>query len=584
MKGKRNIVRLIGCGLIVLLSMSHFVVTAQKKKDKEVSADVPKEISDNDKLEAEYYFIEGEKYFMLDNFAKAYEYYMMAYEKEPDNATINYKLADVLTKNNELVKALGFATAAMELNPNNKYYYLVTANIYTSMSSFSEAARTYEALLANVPDTEQYLFELAAIYLYQKDLTKALETYDRAKVAFGPMEQITVQKQQIYLSQNKLDEAIREGEELIAEFPGIDEYVISLAEILISNERLDQAQVKLEEVIADDPGNSQAGILLSEIYRKRGDTEKAMELLQSAFGDRSLNFEAKVQMLAGYIAQLPNEALEQPAITLSQLLIEAHPDEASAYAIAGDLYYQLSQNEQALEMYNEVLERDKSNFGLWQNVLNLEMSMNKYDAVIEHSEEALELFPNQSALYYYGGTAYLIQKNYKSAIRLLEQGTKFVGANPDLHSVFYGQLGDAYNGIEDHENSDKSYDKALEIKPDNDHVLNNYSYFLSLRKENLEAALNMSQKLVEKYPDNSTYLDTHAWVLYVKGDYKQARIYLEKAITDENVSGTIVEHYGDVLYQLGEVENAVRQWEIARDMEDASENLDKKIADRKLYE
>jgi predicted Zn-dependent protease len=96
--------------------------------------------------------------------------------------------------------------------------------------------------------------------------------------------------------------------------------------------------------------------------------------------------------------------------------------------------------------------------------------------------------------------------------------------------------------------------------------------------------LNMSSKLVEKYPDNSTYLDTHAWVLYVKGDYNEARIYLEKAITDENVSGTIVEHYGDVLYQLGEVENAVRQWEVARDMLDASENIEKKIADRKLYE
>lgn len=571
-------------GLVLLLGTSQFTATAQKKKDKGNAEGVPQEISDNDKLEAEYYFIEGEKYFMLDNYQKAFEYFMMAYEKEPDNAAINYKLADVLTQNNELVKALGFATAAVELNPTNKYYYLLTANLYTSMSSFNEAATTYEALLANVPDTEQYLFELAAIYLYQQELDKALETYDRAKKAFGPMEQITVQKQQIYLSQNLLEEAIREGEELIAAFPGIDEHVISLAEILISNERLDEAQARLEEVIASDPGSSQAGILLSEIYRKKGDTERAMALLQNAFGDKSLNFDAKVQMLGGYIAQLPNEALEQPAIALSELLIAAHPGEADAYAITGDLYYQLGNNEKALEMYHQVLDRDKSNFGLWQNVLNLEMSMSKYDAVIEHSEEALELYPNQSALYYYGGTASLIQKDYKKAIRLFEQGTKFVGANPDLHSVFYGQLGDAYNGIEDHANSDKAYEKALEIKPDNDHVLNNYSYFLSLRKEKLEAALSMSSKLVEKYPDNSTYLDTHAWVLYVRGDYKAARVYLEKAIKDENVSGTIVEHYGDVLYQLGEIEKAVQQWEIARDMDETSENLDKKIADRKLYE
>ncbi|MEM8894358.1 MAG: tetratricopeptide repeat protein [Bacteroidota bacterium] len=584
MKGKQSRIGSIGYGLAAMMLMVSFVVTAQKKKDDDTPIEPPKEITDNDKLEAEYYFIEAEKYYMLDNFAKAYEYYMMAYEKEPQNAAINYKIADVLTKNNEFVKALGYATAAVELNPTNKYYYLLLADLYSGMSNLPDAARTYESLLENVPNTDEHLFDLAAIYLYEKQLDKALATYDRAKKAFGPMEQITIQKQQIYLSQNNLEEAIREGEELIAEFPGISEYVISLAEILISNDQLEPAKARLEEVLENDPSNSQAGIRLSEIYRKEGNTEMAMELLQNAFGDKSLNFEAKVQMLAGYIAQLPNETLEQPAISLSQLLIEAHPDEANAYAIAGDLYYQLGQNEEALEMYNEVLERDQSNFGLWQNVLNLEMSMNLYKEVAAHAEEALELFPNQSALYYYGGTAYLIEKDYKKAIRLFEQGTKFVSGNPDLHSVFYGQLGDAYNGIEDHQNSDQAYEKALEIKPDNDHVLNNYSYFLSLRKENLEVALNMSSKLVEKYPDNSTYLDTHAWVLYVKGDFKEARTYLERAIEDENASSTIVEHYGDVLYQLGEVENAVRQWEIARDMDDASENLDKKIADRKLYE
>jgi tetratricopeptide (TPR) repeat protein len=282
--------------------------------------------------------------------------------------------------------------------------------------------------------------------------------------------------------------------------------------------------------------------------------------------------------------KLPNASLEPLLIRLSELLVEAHPDESNAYAISGDLYFQLGQNEKALRNYKLAVDGEKSNFGLWQNVLNIEMELEKYDSVAIVAESAIEYFPNQSAVYYYGGTAYLIQKKYKEAITMLEQGSKYTGTNPELTSVFYGQLGDAYNAISDHEKSDASYEKALQAQPDNDHVLNNFSYFLSLRKEQLPRAQEMSKKLVEKYPNNSTYLDTHAWVLYVMGNYKEARKYLELAIVDKDASGTIVEHYGDVLYKLKDINAAVEQWEKARKLGEASPNLDKKIADKKLYE
>ena len=564
---------------LVLVLSSGLAAIAQ-----DVSEEAPEVISKNDKLEGQYYFIEGEKFFILDDYEKAFEYFMLAHEKDPENPAINYKIAQVLSQNEEYVKALPYALTAKEQGPENKYYYLISAELYTTMSNFKDAAVIYEEMLAKIPESDKYLFDLAAIYLYQNELDKALETYDRAKKAFGPMEQITVQKQKIYLRQNKLQDAINEGNELINEFPGVADYVISQAEILISNEELDSAVVYLDQVLRDEPENAQANILMSEVFRKRGQERKAIELLEKAFINPELNFNAKVQLMANYIAKLPNDNLEDLIIRLSEALLKAHPGEADGFAIAGDLQYKLGNQEKALEYYTRVLEDDPSNFSLWQNVLSMEMSLQKYEAAINHAEEALELFPNQSALYYYGGTAHLIKKNYKSAIRIFEQGTKYVTANPQLETVFYGQLGDAYNGIGDHVKSDASYEKALSIDPNNDHVLNNYSYFLSLRKENLDKAREMSAKLVQKYPTTSTYLDTHAWVLYMQGEYQEAKKYLEKAMEDEDVSGTIVEHYGDVLYQLGDVEAAVKQWERAAQLEDASDKINKKIADKKLYE
>ena len=152
-----------------------------------------------------------------------------------------------------------------------------------------------------------------------------------------------------------------------------------------------------------------------------------------------------------------------------------------------------------------------------------------------------------------------------------------------MQVVFNSLLGDTYNELEKYEKSEEAYEAVLKTEPNNDHVLNNYSYFLSLRKQNLDKAKRMSAKLIKNNPGDPTFLDTHAWVLYMQGNYKEAKKFLELAL-EKDASGTIIEHYGDVLFKLGDIENAVVQWNRAKGMDDTSELINKKIADRKLYE
>lgn len=94
----------------------------------------------------------------------------------------------------------------------------------------------------------------------------------------------------------------------------------------------------------------------------------------------------------------------------------------------------------------------------------------------------------------------------------------------------------------------------------------------------------MSGGLVEREPNNSTYLDTYGWILYKMKDFENAKKYLEKAVAADSGSGVILEHYGDVLYQLGEKEKALENWIKAKEKGDTSQFLDRKIADKKLYE
>ena len=561
-------------------------ISAQKKKKKlqDQQDSFTETLSEDDLMQAEYYFVEAEKYFILDQYDKALELFKESLKYNPGSGATNYKIGQTYFALDRKEEALPYALKAKESDPKNKYYYVMAADILTGMSNFGQAAEIYEEMMSNIPETDSYLYELAALYLYQNNLENALETYERAKKRFGVIEEVAYQKQQIYLKLGRTEEAIDEIKQLSNAYPTESVYVLDLAKLLLGNKQYPEVISTLKQLLEDDPTNAEASVMLSETYRQSGDNEKAMEALKVAFENPSLNFQAKLQLLGGYMSQLPNKDIEQLAIELSEKITKAHPDESSGFAIAGDLYYQLGDKIKAADNYRRAINLDNSNFSLWQNAIQLELELGQYDSAISHSEEALEYFPNQAVLYYFNGTANLITKNYKKAIRSLDEGKKYASANPDLQSVFYGQLGDAYNSIGDNDKSDASYEAALEAKSDNDHVLNNYSYYLSLRKVKLEKALEMSSALVKTHPTNSTYLDTHAWVLYVLERYGEAAKYLKSAIEDPNASGTIHEHYGDVLYQLGRKEEAVSAWENAKSLGGTTDLIDKKIADRKLYE
>ena len=71
--------------------------------------------------------------------------------------------------------------------------------------------------------------------------------------------------------------------------------------------------------------------------------------------------------------------------------------------------------------------------------------------------------------------------------------------------------------------------------------------------------------------------------LYAQKKYTDARLWIEKAITNGGAkSGTILEHYGDILYQLNETDKAVEQWQKAKTLGDTSDKIDAKIKNKKL--
>jgi Tfp pilus assembly protein PilF len=95
----------------------------------------------------------------------------------------------------------------------------------------------------------------------------------------------------------------------------------------------------------------------------------------------------------------------------------------------------------------------------------------------------------------------------------------------------------------------------------------------------------MAKKAITLEPGNSSFQDTYGWVLYKLGKYNDAKTWVGKALDDkEAVSAEVMEHYGDILFKLGETATAIEFWEKAKAKGPGSALLDKKISEKKLYE
>jgi len=201
------------------------------------------------------------------------------------------------------------------------------------------------------------------------------------------------------------------------------------------------------------------------------------------------------------------------------------------------------------------------------------------------AEAAIALFPTSPELYLYNGIALSQLKRHDQAVETLIAGRDLVVDNPPLLAQFWSSLGDAYNEAKQFAKSDQAYDKALALEPNNTGTLNNHAYYLSLRKDQLEKAERMSRRSNELAPGQPTYQDTYAWVLFQLGRYAEARTWMEKALAGSpEPDGVLLEHYGDILFELGEVPAALEQWKKARGKEGASELLERKINEGKRLE
>ena len=394
------------------------------------------------------------------------------------------------------------------------------------------------------------------------------------------------QKKRIYNEIGDKSAAIREVEKWVEAEPQNLDALNELAELYLLSGKQTKAIQTIEKSLSLKADNASAFIMLSDLYRNKKELDKSFDYTKKAFGSQDLGVDAKMRLLLTYYDWTDSDTmLLSKAYTLIDILLETHPNNAKPFTIAGDYYYRDDNLTAAKTNFLRAAELDPSRFPIWQQLMIISFDLKEYDEVITLSQSVQELFPSQPTSYYFAGLAYMQEKKYSSAIDQLHTGKLMVIDNPNLLAQFFASLGDAHHAQEEIQESDDAYDKSLDIMPDNTYVLNNYSYYLSLRKKKLDKASEMMKRCVELSPGQASYEDTYAWVFYQLKDYNNALVWIEKALASGGTSSaTIVEHYGDILYRLKRTNEALEQWQKAKELGSDSENIDQKIADKKLYE
>ncbi|MBK9523907.1 MAG: tetratricopeptide repeat protein [Bacteroidetes bacterium] len=574
--------------ILILIAFSVLLISGCKSSQSTTST--PKvsksSLSDSQRAEVTFLFFNANKEKLLGNLNNAADLFAEVIRKDGNNAAAMYELSNIYAEQKKYTDALFFSKSAYLIDPSNPWYTLSYVDVLQKNKKYDEAAEVVGKLVNAYPDRVDYYYEWASALLYSDKTAEAIKVYDKLETKTGINKEVSMQKARLYQRMNKNDKAVLELQRLIDNNPADAQSYGMLAELYQSMGDKEKALETYNKILKVDPENPYIHLSLADYYRNNGEKEKSVEELKKAFLNKDLDIDTKMSILSSYYALVElHPELKEQALEMCRLLIQAHPNESRAHAVYGDFLNQDEKPNEALVEFKIARDLGAKEFVVYRSILYLYAQVQAWDSLIVESEEALTLFPDQPEVYLLNGIANSQKKKYAEAATAYQSGVKMVVDNKKLEVQFYASLGDTYQELKDFQKSEENYDKALEMEPKNATVLNNYAYYLSVRGEKLTKAEEMSRLSNEIEPSQASYQDTYGWIMYKQGNYKDAKVWIEKALANTpGKSGTLLEHYGDVLFKLGENIKALEYWQQAKDAGDASELLDRKLQEKKLFD
>ena len=557
-------------------------------------------LSSEERRQFDHFFLEAVRLKEKDKMDAAFEMYNHCLSIDSQSAVTLYELGKLYMYLGQPEKGEEYLRKATQTQPGNYWYKETLASYYQRRGEEAKAIGVIESMVDQFPSRLEPLMAFVDLYNRTKDYQKVIHTLDRLERLDGKSEQISMEKFRMYLAMDNNEKAFSEIESLVQEYPYEMRYLTVLGDVYMENGREEEAYSTYQKVLAQEPEYTPAMLSMASYYEKMGEDSLYRTQLDALLLNQKVETPTKLNIMRQLIMRSERGDRDSTKIVgLFDSMLAQEQENADVAMLAAQYLLSKRMDDQAKPVLWKVLEIDPENKPARLQLLSFAISKEDLDEVIRICSPAVEYMPEALEFYYYWGLAHYQKDQHDEALEVFKKGVRQVGENSDKNMVsdFYSFLGDLYHTKKMNVEAYAAYDSALVYKPDNIGALNNYAYYLSVEKKDLAKAEEMSYKTVKAEPTNNTYLDTYAWILFEKGKYAEARIYIDQALQNGgDKSSVVVEHCGDIYWMTDEPEKALEYWKqaeklAAEPVENESEKRDekelallkKKIANKKYY-
>ena len=598
---RKYVANLFFCICIVSMLYSCASLRKSSNSSKDSSMQLSHDpLSFEERRKFDYFFLEAVRQKEIGEIDAAFELFNHCLSIYPESAATLYELGKSYMYLGQPEKGEQFFRKAMILEPDNYWYKETLAGYYQRKGENAKAIEVVEEMAEQFPSRLEPLMALIDMYDRSQNYDKVVHTLNRLERLDGKSEQISMEKFRTYLAMDSTEQAFTEIKNLIDEYPYDMRYLTMLGDAYLENGKVDEAHQTFHEVLTKDPGYVPAMLSMASYYEKVGLDSLYRVHMDSLLLNKKVEDKTKVSIMRQLIYRSERGDKDSTKIVgLFNSVLAQEQETADVAMLAAQYLLSKKMDAEAKPVLWKVLEIDPENKPARLQLLSFAISKEDLDEVIRVCAPAVEYMPDALEFYYYWGLAHYQKEQKDEAMEVFKKGVRQVGPDSDkaMASDFYSILGDLYHVKNMNAEAYAAYDSALVYNPDNIGALNNYAYYLSVEKKNLDKAEEMSHRTVKAEPTNGTYLDTYAWILFEKGKYAEARIYMDQAMQNGgDKSSVVVEHCGDIYYHNGEKEKALEYWEQAEKLakepvdEDGEPRTDKelkllkkKIANRKYY-
>ena len=560
--------------------------TVKSTREKPAVALAQSSLTPEQQRKYDYFFLEAMRLKEKKDYASAFGLLQHCLDIHPNAASALYEVSQYYMFLRQVPQGQEALEKAVANAPDNYWYSQGLASLYQQQNELDKAVTLLEQMVVRFPAKQDPLFNLLDLYGRQEKYDEVISTLNRLEKRMGKNEQLSMEKFRIYLQMKDDKKAFQEIESLVQEYPMDMRYQVILGDVYLQNGKKQEAYDVYQKVLAAEPDNPMAIFSMASYYKQTGQEELYQQQLDTLLLNKKVTPDTKVGIMRQMIVE--NEQADKDStqiIALFDRIMKQEQDDPQIPMLYAQ--YLLSKNMEAesVPVLEQVVDLDPTNKAARMMLIGAAVKKEDYKQIIKVCEPGIEATPDALEFYYYLAVAYNQAEKPDSVISICKRALEHTTADSkkEIVSDFYSILGDMYHTQKQMKEAYAAYDSALVYNPSNIGALNNYAYYLSVERRDLDKAEEMSYKTVKAEPNNATYLDTYAWILFEKGNYAEARIYIDNAMKSEggDKSDVIVEHCGDIYYMTGDVDGALTYWKKALEMGSESKTLKQKIEKKK---